>query len=76
VTNAANLINEKVRQQENMEAVLRIQSQFGGQISLFTLDRRLVRSGQLIKVKYFMPFHKNIILLMIGYRCQLDVKKK
>ncbi|EQC40892.1 hypothetical protein SDRG_01957 [Saprolegnia diclina VS20] len=50
VGDAAQLINETVRQKENMEHVLRVQAQFVGQLSLFTLDRRLVCAGVLVKI--------------------------
>ncbi|OQS00606.1 hypothetical protein ACHHYP_03278 [Achlya hypogyna] len=50
VSDAAGLLNETVRQKENMEQVLRVQAQFMGQLSLFTLDRRLLRAGVLVKM--------------------------
>ncbi|KDO30964.1 hypothetical protein SPRG_04152 [Saprolegnia parasitica CBS 223.65] len=50
VGDAAQLINETVRQKEIMEHVLRVQAQFVGQLSLFTLDRRLLCAGVLVKI--------------------------
>lgn len=50
VSFAASFINETVRHQENLETVLQTQRQFGGQLSLFTLDRRLIKSGKLVKM--------------------------
>lgn len=50
VSFAASLINETVRHQENLETVLQTQKQFGNQVSLFTLDRRLIKSGKLVKM--------------------------
>ncbi|GMF11344.1 unnamed protein product [Phytophthora lilii] len=47
---AASLINETVRRQENLETVLQAQQQFAGQLSLFTADRRLLKSGKLTKM--------------------------
>ncbi|KAG7391516.1 hypothetical protein PHYPSEUDO_004586 [Phytophthora pseudosyringae] len=47
---AASLINETVRRQENLETVLQAQKQFAGQLSLFTADRRLLKSGKLMKM--------------------------
>lgn len=47
---AASLINETVRRQENLETVLLAQQQFVGQPSLFTADRRLLKSGRLTKM--------------------------
>lgn len=46
----ASLINETVRHQENLETVLETQKQFVGQLSLFTPDRRLIKSGKLVKI--------------------------
>ncbi|CAK4153045.1 unnamed protein product [Aphanomyces euteiches] len=50
VGKAAQLMNETLQQKEKMEEVLKIQAQFAGQVSLFTLDRRLIKSGVLVKV--------------------------
>lgn len=50
VSFAASLINETVRHQENLETVLKTQTQFAGQLSLFTSDRRLIKAGKLIKM--------------------------
>uniref|UniRef100_H3HD08 Uncharacterized protein n=1 Tax=Phytophthora ramorum TaxID=164328 RepID=H3HD08_PHYRM len=47
---AASLINETVRRQENLETVLQAQQKFAGQLSLFTADRRLLKSGRLTKM--------------------------
>ncbi|KAE9033952.1 hypothetical protein PR001_g9939 [Phytophthora rubi] len=47
---AASLINETVRRQENLETVLQAQQKFAGQLSLFTADRRLLKSGKLTKM--------------------------
>lgn len=46
----ASLINETVRRQENLETVLQAQQKFAGQLSLFTADRRLLKSGKLTKM--------------------------
>ncbi|KAH9120993.1 hypothetical protein AeMF1_007079, partial [Aphanomyces euteiches] len=43
-------MNETLQQKEKMEEVLKIQAQFAGQVSLFTLDRRLIKSGVLVKL--------------------------
>ncbi|TYZ63933.1 hypothetical protein PybrP1_002899 [[Pythium] brassicae (nom. inval.)] len=50
VSFAASFINETVRRQENLETVLQTQRQFGGQLALFTRDRRLVKAGKLVKM--------------------------
>ncbi|KAG1689273.1 hypothetical protein DVH05_002341 [Phytophthora capsici] len=47
---AASLINESIRRQENLETVLQAQQQFSGQLSLVTADRRLLKSGKLMKM--------------------------
>lgn len=47
---AASLINETVRDQENLESVLEAQKKFAGQLSFVTADRRLLRSGKLTKM--------------------------
>ncbi|OWZ14324.1 hypothetical protein PHMEG_00012214 [Phytophthora megakarya] len=47
---AASLINETVRRQENLETVLQAQQKFSGQLSLFTADRRIIKSGKLMKM--------------------------
>lgn len=50
VSVAASLINETVRDQENLASVLQAQTQFfSGQVALFTADRRLLKSGKLTK---------------------------
>lgn len=50
VSFAASLINETVRHQENLETVLKTQKLFVGQLSFFTHDRRLIKSGKLVKM--------------------------
>ncbi|ETK79985.1 hypothetical protein, variant 1 [Phytophthora nicotianae CJ01A1] len=50
VRTVASGINETVRRQENLETVLQAQQKFSGQLSLFTADRRLLKSGKLIKM--------------------------
>jgi hypothetical protein len=55
VRSAASLINETVRRQENLETVLQAQRQFAGQLSLFTADRRLLKSGKLTKMSTKRP---------------------
>ncbi|RQM16591.1 hypothetical protein DD237_001252 [Peronospora effusa] len=50
IRSAASLINETVRRQENLEIVLQAQQKFSGQLSLFTADRRLLKSGKLTKM--------------------------
>ncbi|KAF0687671.1 Aste57867_20655 [Aphanomyces stellatus] len=50
VGQAAQLMDETLRQKEHMEQVLKIQAQFAGQVSLFSLNRRLIRSGALVKL--------------------------
>ncbi|TMW56750.1 hypothetical protein Poli38472_006760 [Pythium oligandrum] len=50
VSFAASLINETIRNQENLETVLEAQKKFVGQLSLCTPNRRLIRSGKLIKM--------------------------
>ncbi|CAI5739492.1 unnamed protein product [Peronospora destructor] len=50
IRSAASLINETVRRQENLEIVLQAQQKFAGQLSLFTADRRLLKSGKLTKM--------------------------
>ncbi|CAK4084896.1 unnamed protein product [Aphanomyces euteiches] len=50
VGKATQLMNETLQQKEKMEEVLKIQAQFAGQVSLFTLDRRLIKSGVLVKL--------------------------
>ncbi|EEY65169.1 uncharacterized protein PITG_16365 [Phytophthora infestans T30-4] len=50
VRTVATAINETVRRQENLETVLQAQQKFSGQLSLFTADRRLLKSGKLIKM--------------------------
>ncbi|KAG2762103.1 hypothetical protein PC129_g930 [Phytophthora cactorum] len=50
VRSVASSINETVRRQENLETVLQAQQKFSGQLSLFTADRRLLKSGKLIKM--------------------------
>ncbi|RHY33148.1 hypothetical protein DYB32_001817 [Aphanomyces invadans] len=47
---AAQRMDETLRQKEKTEEVLRIQAQFAGQVSLFALNRHCVRSGMLVKV--------------------------
>uniref|UniRef100_M4BAX7 Uncharacterized protein n=1 Tax=Hyaloperonospora arabidopsidis (strain Emoy2) TaxID=559515 RepID=M4BAX7_HYAAE len=47
---AASLIDEIVGRQENLEIVLQAQQKFSGQLSLFTADRRLLKSGKLTKM--------------------------
>lgn len=55
VTEAAQLINETIRQHENLETVLATQAKFGGTLSLFTGNRRLIRHGKLLKVSRKRP---------------------
>ncbi|CAI5743122.1 unnamed protein product [Hyaloperonospora brassicae] len=50
IRSAASLINEIVGRQENLEIVLQAQQKFSGQLSLFTADRRLLKSGKLTKM--------------------------
>ncbi|RLN21214.1 hypothetical protein BBO99_00001138 [Phytophthora kernoviae] len=50
VRDAALLINETVRRQESLEIVIQAQQQLGGQLSLSTADRRLLKSGKLTKM--------------------------
>ncbi|CAH0516788.1 unnamed protein product [Peronospora belbahrii] len=50
IRSAASLLNETVRHQENLEIVLQAQQKFAGQLSLFTADRRLLKSGKLTKM--------------------------
>ncbi|RHZ02483.1 hypothetical protein DYB37_000144 [Aphanomyces astaci] len=45
-----NRMDETLRQKEQTEIVLSIQAQFAGQVSLFALNRRFVRSGMLVKM--------------------------
>ncbi|ETV80606.1 hypothetical protein, variant 1 [Aphanomyces astaci] len=47
---AAQRMDETLRQKEQTEIVLSIQAQFAGQVSLFALNRRFVRSGMLVKM--------------------------
>ncbi|ETW08198.1 hypothetical protein, variant [Aphanomyces invadans] len=47
---AAQRMDETLRQKEKTEEVLRIQAQFAGQVSLFALNRHCVRSGMLVKM--------------------------
>ncbi|TDH66835.1 hypothetical protein CCR75_005971 [Bremia lactucae] len=50
VRSVASGINETVRRQENLETVLQAQQKFAGQLSLFTADRRLLKSAKMIKM--------------------------
>ncbi|RHY22011.1 hypothetical protein DYB25_006185 [Aphanomyces astaci] len=48
---SAQRMDETLRQKEQTEIVLSIQAQFAGQVSLFALNRRFVRSGMLMSTK-------------------------
>ena len=54
VSQAASLINETIRQHENLEALLVTQAKFSGSVNLFTNNRRLIRQGKLLKVCIFI----------------------
>ena len=55
IEEAADLVNETIRQHENLLTLLATQEKFGGNLDLFKDNRRLIRHGKVLKVSRKRP---------------------